>query len=549
MLNITVAYTVHSNPRNTLMVQPTLEDMQGHVKDEIEPMLRDVPVLRDLVPAEKTRDKKNTILRKRFPGMTLYGIGANSPSGFRRKKAGTILSDEVNEWPPAVGKQGDQLLLAYKRAEGFLWPKYIQGSTPTVKGESRISDIMETSDQRYYNVPCPFCGHMQVLKWANIDFSDKGTVEKPVYICESCKEAIDYKHHRWMMKRGKWIATREFTGHAGFNINALYSYSPNATWHHMVKAFLNAKGNKEKMKTWVNTWLGEDSEEEVETLDVDLIKQHRENFGRIMPLETAILTCFVDTQDDRLEVVLKAWGRDETSWTLDHIIIANDPAKKETWNALDALLQASYPHENGSTVNIHCSMIDSGGHHADEVYKFVKLRKSMNVYATKGSKDLLYPIIGAPKKRSSKSKSHKYGIDLVMVGVNTAKNLIYSRLNMAPEDPGYIHLPFKFSDGRTSDEYCDQLRSEERKPRFHKGHKYYEWIKVSPRNEAWDCEVGSVAALRKICPHPNILNSHIDRLLLKRTPKPAPVEPANPELQRIRPKKPIRGGFTNRWKQ
>ncbi|WP_197520302.1 phage terminase large subunit family protein, partial [Paraburkholderia tropica] len=43
------------------------------------------------------------------------------------------------------------------------------GSTPTVKGYSRIEKSFSESDQRYFFVACPHCGQHQVLEWGGPD--------------------------------------------------------------------------------------------------------------------------------------------------------------------------------------------------------------------------------------------------------------------------------------------------------------------------------------------------------------------------------------------
>lgn len=546
MCDIVIGYNIQNNPRNIMVVQPTIEDAQQFSKDEIDPMLRDIPVLRELSPEEKTRTKDSTILRKRFPGMTLYVIGANSPRGFRAKSAGLVVFDEVNGYPPTAGREGNQIYLGYRRADYYWDKKFIHGSTPTMKGFSAITQLYEQSDMRKYHVPCPWCGHMQPLEWSHINFSKQGTAKKPVYICAACEKAIGYDKHRWMMERGEWIAAREFDGHAGFQIWSAYSYSPNATWRHIVEAFQDAKDDREKLKTWVNTWLGEDSEEEGERLNQNALRERRESYGAVMPMGTALLTCVVDTQDDRLELLVKAWGKNEESWDIDHIIIGGNTSLDSTWEKLDTVLQRTWPHMNGSQFHIQCVLIDTGGHRADQVYAFVKTRQSRNVYAIKGSTERMAPIIKLSQaKRGKKSKASRYMVDLVIVGVNTAKDLVASRLQRTDPGPGFIHFPAHFSDS-----YFEQLVSEKRVTRYSFGRAYSDWVKVpGSRNEAWDLEVYSVAAVRMICPDVSILNRLVDRMTADTRPPepPAPVHPVTSAIKNR--KKPAgKGGFAQRWK-
>ena len=99
IINHTIAFHVHQDPCPIMVVQPTIEDAQGYSKEEIAPMIRDTPVLRDLVSDAKAKDGNNTILQKSFPGGTLSLVGANSPRGFRRVSRRIVAFDEVDGYP------------------------------------------------------------------------------------------------------------------------------------------------------------------------------------------------------------------------------------------------------------------------------------------------------------------------------------------------------------------------------------------------------------------------------------------------------------------
>ena len=51
-----------------------------------------------------------------------------------------------------------------------------------------------------------------------------------------------------------------------------------------------------------------------------------------------LITAGVDVQDDRLEVELVGWGRDEESWSVDYRTLYGDPSSPGVWGELDAYL-------------------------------------------------------------------------------------------------------------------------------------------------------------------------------------------------------------------
>ena len=117
--------------------------------------------------------------------------------------------------------KGDQIKLAEKRAEthGYRAKVYIN-STPTTKGECRISQEFAKSDQRYYHVPCPHCGHAQRLVWERLRYKD---LPAPQYQCAGCDQLIDESDKDAMVAHGTWVATVPQHTTRGYHLNALYS--------------------------------------------------------------------------------------------------------------------------------------------------------------------------------------------------------------------------------------------------------------------------------------------------------------------------------------
>jgi len=81
-------------------------------------------------------------------------------------------------------------------------------STPTVHGISRIEKEFESSDKRYFFVPCPHCNHYQVLKWPQIKWQDKNP-NTAHYVCIECNGKIENHQKTEMLARGEWRATNK----------------------------------------------------------------------------------------------------------------------------------------------------------------------------------------------------------------------------------------------------------------------------------------------------------------------------------------------------
>lgn len=480
VLNNAVGYFISQDPSPMLVVQPTLDMAQTWSKDRLAPMLRDSPVLSGLVKDPRSRDSGNTTLHKIFPGGHVTACGANSPSSLASRPVRNVFCDEVDRYPVSAGSEGDPVSLAKKRATTFWNRKILLVSTPTNKGASRIETAYEESDQRKYHVCCPDCGHEQTLRWSQVKW-DEDKPESAKYVCEDCGSLWSDAQRAKVIKLGRWIASKPTKKIAGFHLSALYS--PWTPLEDGVRDFLEAKKQPATLRVWVNTFLGETWEEEGDQVDEYDLSKRAEDWDAL-PEDVLILTAGVDVQDDRLEVEIVGWGRDEESWSVDYKTIYGDPSAPIVWQDLDQFLSQTYEHELGDDLMVRATCVDSGGHHTQAVYKYCGAREGKRIFAIKGVGGDGKPIVGKP------SKNNIGKIKLFPVGVDTAKHLLFSRFRIAEPGPGYCHFPI----GR-DEEYFKQLTAEKIATRYHKGFAKREFVKTRTRNEALDVRVYAMAAL------------------------------------------------------
>jgi len=505
LLNI-IGYHIDNDPSPILCLQPTLEMAQTFSKDRVaNGLLKSTPCLRGKVKDPRARDSGNTTLHKLFPGGSLTLVGANSPSGLASRPIRLVLCDEVDRYPASAGSEGDPIQLARKRAATFWNRKIVMVSTPTNKDASRIEEAFEASDMRYYQVPCKHCKGMQKLKWSNVQWIDNDP-DTTGYLCSHCDVLWSDSDRRWSIRNGEWIADKEFNGVAGFSISGLYS--PWTPLSDGVRDFLSMRKNPEQLRVWTNTYLGETWEDQGETIDDYSLAERREAYGEGIPEEVIFLTCGVDVQDDRLELSIIGWGRDDESWVINHEIMYGDPSTPQLWTSLDSKLFTTYLTNDGRQLPIRSTCIDSGGHFTNTVYSYAKKNYARRVFAIKGVGGEGKAIVGRP------SKNNIGKCLLFPVGVDTAKDLLFARLRIKDEGAGYIH----FHDD-LNDEYFRQLTAEKIVTKFSRGYKKRVFQKIRPRNEALDCFVYAIAAYA-------ILNVNINALADKRDAQPddAPVK-------------------------
>jgi phage terminase large subunit GpA-like protein len=484
-----VGFHVDQDPTPILVLQPTLEMGQAFSKDRLAPMLRDTPALHGRVKDPRSRDSGNTLMHKAFPGGHITIAGANSAASLASRPIRVLLADEVDRYPESAGTEGDPVSLARKRTATFYNRKIVLVSTPTVKGQSRIEAAFEESDKRFYLVPCPDCGHEQRLIWAQVRWPEKrpGAAE---YCCSECG-SLWSDAQRWAaIRKGQWQASAEFNGVAGFHLSELYS-----PWRRLgetAEDFVASKQSPERLRTWVNTALGETWEDSGERADANSLDRLREQYGQDdLPDAVLYATAGVDTQGDRLEVEVVGWGEGEESWGIGYFVLYGDPAQDAVWKDLDALLLETYTTASGRTVRVQAAAIDSGGHHAEAVLRFARERLRRRVYAIKG-----FPGAGKPiwPLRASKAKTKD---SVWMVGVDTAKDTILARWGIE-QGPGACHLPADPATGY-DDDWIAQVTAEQRVTRYREGRPYTVWtLPKGKRNEAFDCRVYAIAAMKSL---------------------------------------------------
>lgn len=491
---------IHMAPSNILTLLPSL-GLAKRVSSRIGKTIAATPELQERVATSRSRDSRNTMDTKEFTGGTLYATTAGSAANLAELSARYVYGDEIDRWDVDVDQEGDPIKLAEARGSTFgRNAKFYFSSSPTIKGASRISDLFETSDQRYYYVPCPTCGHMQTLQWERLLYSaDFATVH---YQCAAsdCDVLIEERYKAEMLANGEWRAHAKGDGQTvGFHLNALYAPLGWHSWGMLAREYEEAKraqdrGDLEPMQVFYNTRLAEVWDSAVEQTKAEVLQAralHENYVLGTLTVGVLALTAAVDVQANRLELMIIGWGVGLERWVVDHQVIPGDPADQRTWDLLDERLKVRYRHPCGVALGILATGIDSGGHHTHEVYQFCRVRRWRNVFALKGASKPGRPVIAQRPSLVDvtwKGQTERNGAELWMVGTDTAKDWIYNRYSFE-SGPGALHFAKDLPD-----EFFQQCVAERKIARYVKGYKRIEWVKgKADRNEALDLMVYNLA--------------------------------------------------------
>lgn len=481
-----LGYIMDHAPAPTLVVVPTLEVRKRWVKQRLNPMLTETPVLASIFDAKRSRDSSNAEDIKDFPGGLMVIGGANSPASLSSMPIRYVLCDEVDRFPWEAGDEGDPLGLIDERTKTFPRRKVLLVSTPTIKDSSRIETEYLRSDQRRYHVPCPHCDEMQTLKWSNLKWDAE--ITRAWYVCEHCGAEFDESSKAWMLEHGEWIPSHPGREIRGYAINGLYSPSGlGFRWIEIVRQWLDAQSDQTKLKRFINTTLGEVWEDQSAKLNAhDLTQRVEDRPQRTIPPGCLALTVGVDTQDQWLAVKLLGWGEGRL-WIIEWHTIPGDTTRDETWDKLEAYLNTPLINQNSYPMRIDACAIDTRGHRGEQVKKFIG-RRSLKIpaFAVQGATTRMGKAISSTPsypEKTLKGAIIRTGYALWNVGTEYCKDFIYSTLasdEQLPADERVIRFPQGLDDA-----YFDGLLSEVFDPvgnRYvkKKGAKYL-------RNEPVDC--------------------------------------------------------------
>lgn len=518
LLMANIGYKIQHKKRNVMMWSPTDPDAGDISKSHVIGMIRDVPVIKELAPWFEKKHTDNTIDQKVFSNRrTLWIKGGTASRNYREKSPDEVIYDELSNFDASIEGEGDPVTLGDKRLDGATYPKSIRGSTPKRAGSCQVTKAVEESPYLLrFHIACPHCRREQTLKWGGKDCEfglkwDKnalGEAVKAWYVCEHTACMILHPEMVEASKKGRWICentgvwTRDGMEWFGadnelirtprsvsFSIWAIYSTW--TTWLKLAEEWLKVKGDREKLITFMNTTRGEVFEEDQgEKIDWEVLYGRREIYPEV-PLHGLTLQGGIDTQDDRYEIRVWAFGLGEEAWLVHRSILYGDPASIELRRKVGVEIHRLFTRADGVQMRVDRWCWDAGGHYADEVAE----------ESRKHGVHWVIPIFGAStygKQIANFPKRKKNGVYKTEVGTDNAKELIFSRLRIDVAQPwtptpGCVHFPI--NDLICDEEEFKQITSEKKKSVMAKGVRVLRWVAFR-RNEALDCFVYALAALR-----------------------------------------------------
>lgn len=477
-------------PSNFLYVHPTNDNAARWSKMKWKDFVAGTPVLKSIFPSRAKEGKDSTYFKELKSGEgSLVISGANSSASLSMITVPRQVQDDLSKWQD--NDAGDPEKQADARSFAYKYAKILKCSTALVMPGCRITNSYLRGTQEKFHIACPHCGHKQSLDWENFKNNiDEDHPENSFFTCVENGCVIEEKDRAKICLEGEWVAKfpeREYF-HVSFYIWS--AYSPLASWEHIARKWLEAKGYPAAEQAFMNDVVGESIEainmappwealfERGETSDYSV--------GQI-PNGALIYTIGVDCQADRTEWNLIGWGRNKQRYVIEYGIIPHHIETDECRNALNILLRRKWRNRYGREFIVDGLGID-GNTYTEDVFDFVTKHNTGRVIMLRGQGGDGTPLFKAVKQEVDRhgvlKKKKPWANRFYNMGVNRLKMYLYRNLEkLDPLLRGYIH----FARGLTED-YYQQLTSENRIEKTRQdGSKYYIWVVDSKtRNEVLD---------------------------------------------------------------
>ncbi len=523
-----VGSIIHRTPMPVLVALPKHAAMSEYSEDKLEKMVSATPEVRRRVAVRKTRSRKASSTRvKRFPGGSIRLVNAASSADMQSKSVRALLCEEVTEYEADVKGLGDPVSALRQRTEGYARERKIYFvSTPGIKGACRISALYETSDKAQYYVPCPGCGHHQVLAWSQMKWRRDRAPFGAYMVCAAHGCIIEQADKRGMVAAGCWIRTYDggegdppppahfapedlarwqarCDPHRAKGFWIWRAYSPFSGWDDIVREWIEAKGDPQAEKQFTLKVLGLEYEEQHDVPAHQVLHARREDLpaGRVPPW-CLLLTAAVDVQGDRLEWASYGFDRHLAPTLVERDVILGDTQGDEVWDLLAARMRKGWHDAWGREILPEAWGVDSG-FVSHRVYRFVRPyaeQRRPAVMALDGRPGWGLPPIGAFSIRDVNFDGRKIGaVRLWPVGTWDVKAAVARALRLTEQGPdasgawpkGAARFPWSCDPG-----FFEQLTAEACIERGigRGGRVRREWIRLPNRpNEQFDLLVYATA--------------------------------------------------------
>ena len=511
-----LGYAITQDPGPVMMAYPTDKLAESIGENRLIPMINYCAPLKALY--QPLQSQKSEL---QFEGVTVFLTGSNSAANLSSRSIRYVFVDEADKFPGSSKKEANPISLVKERLATY-WDnggKFVVSSTPTNR-TGYIWRALESADVvKHYRVPCPHCGKMIELRFANFVIpereldaegapvlSDVERADLAAYACQECGAMIMDADKPAMLQGGEWfVATERNPVHrrVAFWLNVLYS--PIRSFADVAIEYIEAQRDPERMQNFQNSWLAEPYEETQLQTTADMVMERRTELKEFTVPEWAqLVTGGVDVQETSLYYSIRAWGEYSTSQCITY-------GQVDSWDAIERVMNLTFPREgDGAELPVELCLVDSG-YNSDATYEFCALNSAWAM-PVKGSSN---PNMVNDYKLSkiNRDGSACNGMNLALINGGAYKTQIASRMRRQNGRGSWmVHA-------QTDREYASQVTAEHCIEEQRGGQRVRIWKpkKSHGDNHYLDCEVYAYAAA-DLC---GLRSLYLQRLP-ERAERPAP---------------------------
>jgi phage terminase large subunit GpA-like protein len=506
MLQVTICYNVAVDPGPGMLVYPDQHTARRRSKKHLIPMIRD-----NLGEFQsETMDDLN-LLEYTMSTCTINLGWAGSPSVLAGEPVKYLWLDEEAKFKEKSKNEADSKRLALRRTISYGdFARVFNTTTPSLEKLPGWRDWEGSTKCQCY-VPCPECGHEQVMyfsqdvdrkwferqsdgqkawsggiKWdRNPDLTLEDRIASAYYECEACGAHWDEQQKNAAVAARKWKARNPRAKRYASHLPSWY-----APW---VKL-------SEVVERWFDSYRREDARHDFLNSDCavpyeEAGKQNEESALRklilpghhtgMVPPQAVVLILTADVHDDHLRYRIRAHAPDLTSWGVAEGRLMPDLSQ------LDNLLAKTYPLANGGAAGIGAGLIDARWR-TDEVYQFC-MRHEGIIYPAMGYdgriREAIKPVTANVVSDPAQGLYLEGKVTVIDFHDERWKTLLFNRLTLSRGEPGYMYLEEEISEQYLF-EMCGEAKVEKPDSR---GRVKYEWKQMHD-NHALDCEKLQVLA-------------------------------------------------------
>lgn len=490
-----LCYIIAEDPGPATFFLPTQKKCNEVEAQKLDPILTEC----EAVQRQRTSNPDDyTTLEKKFREMILSLAWAGSATEATTRSTRYLLRDEIDEYEAEVGVDATSPLKAIQETTtAFPDRKLLDTSTPTVIAGNIWQELKSCKYVFEFWIPCPHCGHKQILYWGSKDSSGgvKWNNEKdPVvaeniayYQCEACHGKITNHDKIRILILGEWrarttpdpceqilkdipprfeetislkeVLSKKLTRKIGSHLPKWYGPFDGNSFGCAVKEFLEAATALEsgetytKMRDWKKFWAARPWEEEkIRETELELLENKIDLPAMVCPRDTLFLTCAIDPSEGKKWFVVKAWSpnREHRGFS-GHLVqygIMNEYADVEEF-----LKNATYPIQGSSDLRkpILISGLDTGGGFSDEeesltmtveAYHWLKKAGQMGLFVvgTKGASHPMKNVIAKQtkieKEPGKKGRPIPGGLTIWEIDTGQMKKNLWFHLRIEKGAPG-----------------------------------------------------------------------------------------------------------------